>query len=446
MTPPARRPRAGAGPASGTGPTIRESGEAAEGPLWTDGEMMFRLSGSGAEPDRLIKVRRPFAVVGRGPDCDVAIADRAVSARHAYLHLDSRGVYVVDLVTRTGTRFNGKRQEVGWLLPGDSIEVAGRRVELVRIRLNGLTVEPPPCVADLLADRGQDGLTAMTLEPRPSNGPPWLLGSELVFLGWSASCGIPIKDPSVSRTHCAIVRAPAGAYLVDLCGRETWVEDRQVRGASVLHDGDLVTIGATRFTARVGPPARPVENANAPRFDDPQPRVGDQSPRSLEPPLSRDLATLSTTTARLSLDPALIPDEVQTALLAWMLGTIRGGQGEVLRRQDEYQHAMATILRQIQQDHTTLLNAHLSRIEGIDRELAALRIEIERRDPAQSSHSPPAAAPLMVRRPEPATHPDSTESNVPTHWLLNRVKQLEGDNQAAWKDLLGRLSRPRNSS
>jgi len=48
--------------------------------------------------------RRIMFIVGRAPDADIIIDDRAASARHAYLHLDPRGVYAVDLVTRTGTR------------------------------------------------------------------------------------------------------------------------------------------------------------------------------------------------------------------------------------------------------------------------------------------------------------------------------------------------------
>src|SRR5262245_55633968 len=162
---------------------MRDDRDTAGGPLWADGDMMFRVSGSGAGPDRLVKVRHPYALLGRAADADIALDDRAVSARHAYLHLDPRGVYAVDLVTRTGTRINGAPRMVGWLRPGDWVEVAGRRVELLRVRIQGAVVEPPPCDDDLLADTGRDTLAAVTLEPRRPNDPPWELGSELVFLG-----------------------------------------------------------------------------------------------------------------------------------------------------------------------------------------------------------------------------------------------------------------------
>ena len=49
-----------------------------------------------------------------------------------------------------------------------------------------------------------------------------------------------------------------------------------------------------------------------------------------------------------------------------MMGTIQGGQGEVLRQQGEFQHALTQLLREIQQDNAKLLNAHLERMERVD--------------------------------------------------------------------------------
>lgn len=419
---------------------MREQGD---GPLWADGEMLFRVSGCRSEPDRLVKVDRPFAVVGRAADSEIALADRDVSLRHVYLHLDSRGVYAVDLVTRTGTRFNGEPRGVGWLTPGHSIEVAGRRIELVRIRRDGTSVDPALCSDDLLTDRGQETLAAVTLEPLGSHEPPWVLGSELVFLGWSAACGIQIKDSTVARTHSALVRTESGAYLVNLSGRETWVEDRLVRGATALRDGDLISIGTTQFTARVTHPKSSTRGLELPQVQPDRP-LSHSFDRFEDPRVDRALATNPHPLAVLSIDPALIPSEVQAALIAWMLGTIQGGQGEMLRRQDEFHHAMTSLLRQIQQDNTNLLNSHLRRIEVIDHELAALRGEIARRNSAPLAPVSPNIAPLRIRRPNTLTDAAPSGPNAPTSWLLNRVHQLEDENRSAWKDLLGRLSTPRN--
>lgn len=388
--------------------------------LWTDAELMLRVVGVGRESDRLVKVRRPFVLVGRGPDADVLIEDRTVSARHAYLHADPRGVYAVDLVTRSGTRIRGTDRPVGWLRPGDWIEIAGRRIELVRLRIDGVPVDPPPSDAQLLADTERPGLASVTLEPHRTDEPPWVLGSELVFLGWSAACGIQVKDPAVSRTHCALVRSAAGAFLVDLCGRQTWIEDQAVQGAAPLLDGDLLTLGSTQFTVRVQPTAQPAAGPLA-RLAEP----ADNLPVLSLPPLS----------------PDVLPAESQGALVTWLLGAIQGGQVEVLRRQGEFQRGLGQVLRQFQEDTAALLSAQLDRIESIDRELAAIRAEIERRnDP--SPPPPPNVEPLRIARPTPA----GPEGKATTAWLLERVNQLETENRSAWKDLLGRLSQTRKAT
>ncbi|GAC1465094.1 MAG: hypothetical protein NVSMB9_04360 [Isosphaeraceae bacterium] len=426
---------------TGSPSEMRDQSEATEDPLWATGDLMFRVSGAGTAPDRLVKVHRPFAVVGRAAETDLPLMERAASARHVYLHLDPRGLYAVDLVTRTGTRINGTSEMVGWLRPGDWIEVAGRRIELLRMRVNGFVIDPPQCNANLLVDGGEDSLAGLTLEPRRSNDSPWVLGSELVFLGWSASCGIQIKDTSVSRTHCALVRTATGVYLVDLCGRQTWVEDRPVRGASIVHDGDLITIGSTQFTARVTPPSRSVAAVHPPDIM-PHPEAGTGLARLVpyQHDHDRELVPVG-----FPINPELVPAETQTALLAWIMGTIQGSQGEILRRQGEFHLAITEVLRQMQQDSATLLNTHLQRIESIDKELAALRAEIERRNAVPPVRLPTQATPLRIDRPTPS--PDgNVQETASTTWLLTRVNQLETENRSAWKDLLGRLSQSRGTS
>ena len=190
---------------------MSDQGDETDGPLWADGDMMFRVAGAGGEPDRLVKVRRPFALIGRAADADIAIDDRAVSARHAYLHLDPRGVYAVDLVTRTGTRINGTEPD-GRLAPprrlGRGRRPPGRAAP--RPARRGRSSTPRRATPTCSPTTPTTALVGVTLEPRRSNDPPWVLGSELVFLGWSASCGIQVKDAAVARTHCALVRTPAG--------------------------------------------------------------------------------------------------------------------------------------------------------------------------------------------------------------------------------------------
>lgn len=396
-----------------------EQGETAGGPYWVVGDMTFRAGGRGPGAGRLVTVPRPFAVVGRGGDADLAAADPSANPRHVYLHLDRRGVYAVDLLTRSGTRFNGEDRPAAWLRPGDRFEVAGLPFELVRVRVDGHDVEPPPCRDEVLSHAGPVPLAGVTLEPRSGGAPPWVLGSELVFLGRSPSCGIPVDDPAVARVQCAVVRTPGGAFLVDLAGGRTRLGDREVRGASALRDGETVALGGTRFLARVGPPDRPASTSLVPQL---LPRLGPSYPPALP-----------------DLDPDLIPAEAREVLVAWAAGVVHGGQGELLRQQGEFQVAVGRALRQIQEQSAEVLNAHLERLQGIDRELSVLRAEIGRRD----APPPPHATPLRIARPSP-DGPAADPRNSTT-WLIHRVGQLEDENRSAWKDLLGRIAQPRRS-
>ena len=98
--------------------------------LWCQGGFTLRISG-GAD----VEVGAPFGVVGRASGGAVVIDDPAASSRHVYLHLDGRGLFAVDLATRTGTRVGPGGGLSGWLRPGDRLEVAGREIELVEVRL-----------------------------------------------------------------------------------------------------------------------------------------------------------------------------------------------------------------------------------------------------------------------------------------------------------------------
>jgi transcriptional regulator with GAF, ATPase, and Fis domain len=56
-----------------------------------------------------VQLDGPVIRVGSGGDCDLVLVDPAVSRHHFDLHLDARGVRVVDAGSRNGTRVDGVR-------------------------------------------------------------------------------------------------------------------------------------------------------------------------------------------------------------------------------------------------------------------------------------------------------------------------------------------------
>jgi pSer/pThr/pTyr-binding forkhead associated (FHA) protein len=413
-------------------------------PLWADGELTLGIYEPGASPGtapaRVVTVRRPYALVGRAGGADVAIDDPDVSVRHAYLHLDERGLFGVDLATRTGTRFGASGASTGWLAPGQALEVAGRRLEVLELRLQGAPLPAPALDSDdarssPLADAGDRPLARVTLDPAGpgpgAGGPPWTLNSELVFVGRSASCGIRLEPGAGARIHAVIVRTPAAAFLVDLSGRGVARNGRTIPTASVLDDGDHLEIGSARFVVHIEPAALRPRRSGLP-----------------EPAAAAVLPTLAAssiaTPAELlppPLPPGLLPAESQTALLAWMMSVLQATQTEMMRRQVDFQREVVGAIRTIHDDHQALLAEHLRRVERIQDELAQLRDEVRRRlgsPPATGVAPSPPLKPLPSRTgpsPAPQINPEAT-----TAWLLARVSQLDEENRSSWKTLLDRLS------
>ncbi len=411
------------------------------GPLWVSGEFWLRVCDSSGE--RIVHVRRPFGLLGRLDGADIQIDDRAVSARHVLFHVDSRGLFAMDLSSRTGTRFAVPGVPAAWLDPGDEIEVAGRVIRFLdyRVHQDRDRPEAPRHRTDLLSAEDAN-LARVTLHALPAREPARTLDSELVVLGRGATCGLRIEGASASRVHSAILRTRSAAYVVDLLGRGTWLNDRPVFGAAPLTDRDVLGIGVARFQVGVTPivdlgiTSRAVAPAMTPGAELVLAMVGNHSP-----PASMNANHVTDLPATANADPLN-----STALVGLMMRLIHAGQNETIRRQDEFQMNLVRMLHQMQLDNANLLSEHLKRIESINQELVRLKEEIAARFRSQPAHGhsgrngtalpPPDVPPLRIK---PSTTP-TAPPEAATSWLLERVSQLEEQNRSSWRDLLGRLS------
>ena len=453
-----------------------------DGTLWVEGEFLLRIRGGGPGPNRTVRIDRPFAVVGFGPDADVRIYDRGVAALHAYLHLDRRGLYVIDLLSRGGTLVSTTGEMAGWLAPGDHFEVAGTRVELLRIELDGHPVSPSPCDEDPLAPVEPGGLIPVRLEPEAGRDAdlPWDLGSELIFVGRAPGCGITLKDESASRIQGAFFRTPTDAYYVDLSSQSPYTNGERFRRATRLEPGHRLAFGSHSYVVQVEPALHEVDEPELPEFP---PRPGatpTPSPASSEPPAPEpteapalvarvihpeveqfrgqfdDEGTLNGhangqagATGGHANGTELAVPEARDALLAWMVETVRDSKNQ----NAELQRTLGLLLQKIQDDNARLMEAHLSRLEAMDREISALRSELSRQAGQIATDAksiaalppPPLAPPLRIPRPA-ESHPTPDDSAASANWLLDRVSQLEEFDpvkRSAWKEWLGQFTASR---
>jgi len=77
----------------------------------------------------VIPLTAPIVILGRAPDCNLIIADRRVSRRHAEICRQEEGFILRDLGSTNGTWLNGRRLSTSVLLrDGDVIEIGGARL------------------------------------------------------------------------------------------------------------------------------------------------------------------------------------------------------------------------------------------------------------------------------------------------------------------------------
>ncbi|HSB63414.1 MAG TPA: FHA domain-containing protein [Thermoanaerobaculia bacterium] len=91
------------------------------------------------------------AVVGRDPDCDVSLASRSVSRRHALLERTPNGWIVRDLGSANGTSVDGARVTEAPLVQGMAVrfgevdavfETEGRRTTSAERLISSLSIAP----------------------------------------------------------------------------------------------------------------------------------------------------------------------------------------------------------------------------------------------------------------------------------------------------------------
>ncbi len=80
------------------------------------------------EDGRRVEIGETPLVVGRMPECDVALSDANVSRRHAEVRRQGTGFVVVDLGSTNGTRVNGAQIKERLLNNGDEITVGATKL------------------------------------------------------------------------------------------------------------------------------------------------------------------------------------------------------------------------------------------------------------------------------------------------------------------------------
>jgi len=78
-------------------------------------------------------IHRGDCILGRAPHCFMVLSAEQVSREHAVVRIVADALEIEELSSRNGTRVNGRAVDGRRRLePGDAIEIAGERIEVLR--------------------------------------------------------------------------------------------------------------------------------------------------------------------------------------------------------------------------------------------------------------------------------------------------------------------------
>jgi pSer/pThr/pTyr-binding forkhead associated (FHA) protein len=109
-----------------------------------------------------------LAFVGSSARCRVRLRDLALSRFHCGLVATPGGVWVIDLLSRTGTRLNGEKVACARLKDGDTLEAGSYRL---RVDYHGRSSHAPA----LMDHTAGDQTSAVSAFPAPDAGPPTVI-------------------------------------------------------------------------------------------------------------------------------------------------------------------------------------------------------------------------------------------------------------------------------
>lgn len=445
-------------------------------------------------PDRREKTRYsvplPFALIGRNERSEIPLPDENVSYRHAYLQVVSGRLWCIDLDSRSGTHWaktgngpdgllhRGQGMRIGPYIVR-ALDGCGDEVEDPSLLTSPLLREfSDPASTPCVSLHFLDGSTQQTL---------WMVDRALTLVGRSPVCKIRLHSPTVSRTHCALLRTENKLWVIDLLGRGgTYVNEEPVRWA-LLNDGDEVRIG--QFLIRACFLDRPKRAASTSFYlSGPQ---SNPAAENLLPPASAMNGSPSLPMGMMDLlqpamqfaSPTSAVTPVNNSKPSESLLMPLVQQFSLMQQQmfDQFQQALTMMVQMfsgLHRDQLQLIRQELGQLHSLTHELKSLQVELGKRSPqaiavdtptptptrsAPAARRPAAAAPRKTppARPAPSpsaptittaaldetatvpalgatpTPPPEVRSDAEVHaWLANRLATLQQERQTRLTKIL----------
>ena len=199
----------------------------------------------------------PSYVIGRDPECDIAIADTRVSWHHAVLRLENDRWVLADDGSTNGTYADGQRVE--------RIEIDAE----CQVRL-GNPADGPVLRCAVSGDGPPPEPDGEPEEARPRS-------AATVRIGRAPENDIVVSDPTASRQHAELRNVAGGYRIVDLdSSHGTFVNGQRITDAA-LSEGDTVRVGSAMFRL-IGQELQEVTDTDAEAGEAPPPAAAGEAP------------------------------------------------------------------------------------------------------------------------------------------------------------------------
>jgi pSer/pThr/pTyr-binding forkhead associated (FHA) protein len=218
-----------------------------------------------------IPLLKPRLVVGRTPDCDVAIPLGTVSSKHCLLEVRDGVWHVRDLASRNGIRIDGVRCEEGRLDPGSVLWIATNRYQVEYVVKGATAAAVTPKPAPRLPESQTTQVETPVAAPPPGRrlpvgrvavlgelvpcggGAPIPLTKARLVIGRSPACDIMLNSPLVSGKHCQLDFKEGFWHVRDLGSRNGIRVDGIVQLAKYLKPGEILSIARLRYEVAYTP-------------------------------------------------------------------------------------------------------------------------------------------------------------------------------------------------
>ncbi len=210
----------------------------------------LRVTGEGLDDPLEFSFSAPFVVIGRGRRADLRLNHPDVSLRHTYLQTVGGHMYCVDLESRTGISRDSGRRSGDKIDEGESIRIGPFQVHVIDWRSSD-EIETFDDEEDQSNDEEISDL-AVRVNVEVLNGKKGgrrfrPVEEVITLVGNAPGSHLRLKDASMSKSHCALVRTAEALWCVDLLGRG----GTRLNGAEIrigrLYDGDLLHVGKAKL-------------------------------------------------------------------------------------------------------------------------------------------------------------------------------------------------------